>query len=65
LDDQLEIIWRNRIVQRGLVAPNLATLLAFVYHNPTLFARMLHANRLEHSAAIAGPVARKFIDVQA
>jgi hypothetical protein len=65
LYDQLKIVRRNWIIQGGLVAPDRATLPTFVNHNPTLFAGILHTNRTERSAAIAGTVAGKFIDMQA
>jgi hypothetical protein len=63
LHDQIEIVRRNRIIQRGLVAPDRATLLTFVNHDPTLLAGMFNPDRTEHSTTIAGTVAREFIDM--
>jgi 23S rRNA A1618 N6-methylase RlmF len=64
LHNQLEIIRRNWIIQRSLVAPDRSTVATFVNHDPTLLARMFNADRLEHSAAITRTVAWKFIDMQ-
>lgn len=50
----IRLIW---VLKRSFVAPNHSAFLAAMHDHPAFFPRLLHADRLENPATIAGSVA--------